>query len=379
MTPRPRPTLFIAFWAEAFLFHKKVFSFMFFLTGQDLVAFFQTQIQMKMKLNTWCLCLLFGCFTPSLFGQENPPGLHLLEIPDTFQKDRFWVTVGAGTAIWGSASVILWNSWYRDYPITRFHTFDDRGEWQNMDKVGHFTQTWIESYNGFNGARWTGMKRQNARWSAIALGMGLQLTVEVMDGFSEKWGFSWADIGANTLGAGFFLGQELLWRDQRLKLKVSSRQPTYSDEPVFSTDGAAVSSIKKRADDLYGGSGAVSFFKDYNAQTYWLSANIHSFLPERAKNKFLPWLNVAFGYGANNMFGGFSNTWEEDGAVFTPDPARYKRYKEFYLSFDVDLSKIKTKSPVLRFALGMLNWVKIPAPALEVNTLGKVKFHPFMW
>ncbi|MCR9286944.1 YfiM family protein [Saprospiraceae bacterium] len=315
----------------------------------------------------------------SLSGQNTSPKLHLLEIPDSLHKGRFWVTAAAGTAIYSTASVILWNSWYKDYPISKFHFFDDRGEWQNMDKVGHFTQTWLEAYNGFNGARWTGMKRKNARWTAIALGMTLQLTVEVMDGFSEEWGFSWADIGANTLGAGFFLGQELLWEEQRFKLKISSNQPAYSSDPILSTDGNSVSSLKTRAEDLYGGTAAETFFKDYNAQTYWLSGNVHSFLKNKENSRFPKWLNIAFGYGANNMFGGYGNTWSEGDAVFVPDPIKYERYKEFYLSFDVDLSKLKVKSPVARFALGLLNWIKIPAPALEINTLGGVKFHPLIW
>lgn len=320
-----------------------------------------------------------GLISVKISAQTEQPKLHLLEIPDSLHKGRFWVTAAAGTAIYTTASAILWNSWYKDYPISGFRFFDDRGEWQNMDKVGHFTQTWIESYNGFNGARWTGMKRKNARWTGVALGMTLQLTIEIMDGFSEKWGFSWADIGANTLGAGFFLGQELLWQEQRFKLKVSSNQPTYSDEPIFSTDGNAVSSIKNRADDLYGGTAAQTFFKDYNAQTYWLSGNVHSFLKNKENSKFPRWLNIAVGYGANNMFGGYSNTWTEGNATFTADPIQYERYKEFYLSFDVDLSKLKVKHPAARFALGLLNWIKIPAPALEINTLGGVKFHPFIW
>ena len=41
--------------------------------------------------------------------------------------------------------------------------------------------------------------------------------------------------------------------------------------------------------------------KDYNAQTYWFSANLKSFFPEI---KFTAWLNVAVGYGAEGMFGG---------------------------------------------------------------------------
>ena len=44
--------------------------------------------------------------------------------------------------------------------------------------------------------------------------------------------------------------------------------------------------------------------KDYNGQTYWLSANIWSFNKE---SNFPRWLNVAFGYGADGMLYGENN------------------------------------------------------------------------
>ena len=42
----------------------------------------------------------------------------------------------------------------------------------------------------------------------------------------------------------------------------------------------------------------------------------------------------------------------------------------------VDLTKIKTKSHFLRTIFHAVNVLKIPAPALEFNSLGKMKFRP---
>jgi hypothetical protein len=55
-----------------------------------------------------------------------------------------------------------------------------------------------------------------------------------------------------------------------------------------------------------------------------------------------------------------------------PEPARYR---QFYLSMDVDLTRIKTKSKVLKGIFSVVNFIKIPFPALEYNSLGQVKFH----
>jgi len=51
------------------------------------------------------------------------------------------------------------------------------------------------------------------------------------------------------------------------------------------------------------------------------------------------------------------------------------RYRQFYLSPDIDLTKIPTNKKWVATLLEVLNIIKIPMPALEVNTLGEVKFH----
>ena len=42
-------------------------------------------------------------------------------------------------------------------------------------------------------------------------------------------------------------------------------------------------------------------------------------------------------------------------------------YSQFYLSLDIDLVKIKTKSKFLKSVFSVINFIKIPAPTLEIN------------
>jgi hypothetical protein len=104
--------------------------------------------------------------------------------------------------------------------------------------------------------------------------------------------------------------------------------------------------------------------KDYNAQTYWLSFNLKSFLPARNIPK---WLNVSIGYGAEGMFGGYENlSYDKDGNVDF-DRRDIKRYRQLYLSPDIDLTKINTKSKALKTVFEVFNVLKFPAPALELS------------
>ena len=82
------------------------------------------------------------------------------------------------------------------------------GEWNDVDKFGHTFTAYFETSWCFNGARWTGLDRRKSLWLAAGLGTLFQATIEVFDGFSEKWGFSVADIGFNTAGVAAFVGQE---------------------------------------------------------------------------------------------------------------------------------------------------------------------------
>ena len=332
----------------------------------------------SLQHSIWSMALLVFICTSTVTAQEKRP---FLEPADTFDNKRFWISAATGTAIYTGFSIGLWEAWYKDHPIGSFRFFNDMGEWQDLDKTGHLFSAYIQSNSSFYGALWTGMERRDAMWTAAGIGILLQGTFEVMDGFSEKWGFSIPDFIFNTAGSGLFVAQELAWQEQRIIMKVSSSPPNYSEEPIFSVDGAYQTSLAQRVQELYGENYFERFIKDYNGQTTWASFNIHAFLPPSKSNSKLPkWLNVAVGYGGSNMYGGFRNTWEnEEGAIFMADPVRDQRYKQFYLSLDVDLSRIKTNSRVVKLLLGAVNWIKIPSPSLEYNTLGALKFHPIYW
>ena len=82
---------------------------------------------------------------------------------------------------------------------------------------------------------------------------------------------------------------------------------------------------------------------------------------------FPKWLNVAFGYGAEGMTGAVSNPpyIDADGK-----PIVFERYRQFYLSLDVDLTRIKTKSKLLKTVFNTIGFIKIPAPSIEFNKFG---------
>lgn len=251
----------------------------------------------------------------------------------------------------------LYFAWYKDYPQSSLHLFNDGNEWMQVDKCGHAITAYYISRIGYATYRWSGVKEKQAAWFGGLLGFAYMLNIEILDGFSSEWGFSPGDLTANTLGSMIFVGQQLAWHEQRFSLKYSFHQTKYA----------------QYRPDLLGDNLVQNMIKDYNGHSYWISGNISSFLPEHTR--FPKWLNIAVGYGAEGMTGAFSNTAGHNGQ---PVP-EYRRYRKFFLSVDVDLTRIPTKSKVLRGIFTVLSFIKIPAPALEYNTLGQFKVHPFYY
>jgi hypothetical protein len=74
------------------------------------------------------------------------------------------------------------------------------------------------------------------------------------------------------------------------------------------------------------------------------------------------------------LFGAKENTdKDQDGNItfYRPD---VKRYRQWFLAPDIDLTKIKTNKKGIRMALRLLNIFKFPTPSLEYSN-GSMKFN----
>jgi uncharacterized protein YfiM (DUF2279 family) len=273
-------------------------------------------------------------------------------------KKKVWIVGGSHVVIWAGTLVALNQAWFADYERTNFHFFNDWNEWQQMDKAGHFWTAYHLSRFSKDAWKWAGINDKKAVWLGGISSVAYQSIIEVLDGFSEKWGFSWGDMLMNVAGAGAHVTQELLWKEQRISVKLSYWPYDYPAD------------VQARADDLFGTSFAEQLLKDYNSQTYWLNINLRSFFPG---SKLPKWLNFSLGYGGELMLGGTENKWEDENGG-TIDRTDIPRFRRFFISADVDLTRIKTKSKFLKTVFSLVNVMKIPAPAIEFSQ-GKVKGH----
>lgn len=269
---------------------------------------------------------------------------------DTLDTKRRNAVVISEAVFTSAALVGLHQIWYADYEKSSFQFKNDNNDWLQMDKAGHVFSAYHLGRMSAEMLNWSGVSKDDQLIYGAGYGFVFLTAVELFDAHSAEWGFSWGDVAANASGTALYVSQELIWNEQRIIPKFSFHTTKYAD----------------LRPELLGKSVSEQILKDYNGQTYWLSANVYSF----AKTTKIPkWLNVAFGYGADGMISSNSNA--------SNVPFNYERNRQFYLSLDVDLSKIETKSHFLKTVFSLFNTIKIPAPTFEINGSGKVKGYFF--
>lgn len=273
-----------------------------------------------------------------------------LKPSDTLNTSRRNAVIISEASLATTALIGLDQLWYADYDRSKFHTINDNSEWLQMDKMGHIFTSYQMGRLGAEVLNWSGLSEKSQLIYGATLGFGFLSTVEVFDGFSKEWGFSWGDIASNAIGTGLYVGQELLWKEQRVHFKFSFRQTKY----------AALNP------DKLGEGFLEQVLKDYNGQTYWLSINMYDFFKG---SKIPKWLNLAVGYSADGMLYGVEHI---DNQLLTTT----YRQRQFFLSFDVNLDKIRTNSHFLKSVMSVFNVIKVPFPALEFNKKGSA-FHLF--
>jgi Predicted periplasmic lipoprotein (DUF2279) len=286
---------------------------------------------------------LFLLFSVTAKSQDS---LRFFQSANSFHKKRTIAVVGTETILATGSLIALSQVWYEDYPQTSFHFFNDNKEWLGMDKYGHAMTAYTVGRIGINLLRWGGVERKKAIWYGGLTGFAYQTAIEFFDGYSSGWGFSTGDMLANTAGVGLLIGQEYLWQEQRITAKFGFQRSPYAPYRP----------------ELLGSKFSEELLKDYNGQTYWLSFNLASFMKE--ETAFPKWLNIAVGYGADGMTGGHTNpAYTFPGGSLVP----FARTRQWYISPDIDLTKIPVRSHFLKAVFGTIGFLKVPLPGLMLN------------
>jgi len=299
------------------------------------------------RCTSLAVLLLWASLT-QLPAQERDSLARTSENPWYLQRKNITTAVIATHTLFTTYLEYKW--WWEG----NYHPFkyENDGFWHNyslgVDKVGHFYTSYCYTNALSEILQWSGYSRSTATWWASGIAFFYALSIEIGDGFST-YAFSLTDLTANTLGIGYAYLQQRVPFFQNFKFKwsyyPSGKIPM--DEYFRLTD-------------------------DYDGHIYWLSVDVYNLLPAKAKHFWIPYLNIAFGYGGENIYG--RPTWVSKDPIYPTEPAKRK----FVVALDYNLSAIPTTHETWTTVKRLLDLFHYPAPAVS-KTQGKpAKFKPLL-
>src|ERR1700690_499384 len=137
-----------------------------------------------MKVAKLICIIIFSLFISINLWAQNVSEQGFLTALSNFNKQRFNVVVISEACVGSLITVGLQYLWYKKFPRSRFHFFNDNDEWLNMDKVGHATTAYNIAAFQYNMMRWSGVNKTSSLWIGVGTALAYMSMIEISDGFS---------------------------------------------------------------------------------------------------------------------------------------------------------------------------------------------------
>ena len=245
-----------------------------------------------------------------------------------------------GTALYGA--VAWWDNSTLNFQMRHEGWFEEDSPNGGADKLGHAFSFYVSTRLMTTGFQWAGHDKHRAVQIAGLTSATLSLGVEMLDGLTEKYGFSSEDLVMNLGGIGVatLLENYPSW-DELLDIRVQ----------YWPSDDAR----KLKEYDVV---------TDYSGQTYLLIAKA-SGMPILRENQWLRYFELAVGYGTR----GYQPT---DGTGTQPTE------RNLYYGISLNLSQVLNdwvfkqknatqnynKSQMQNITEGVLEYLQMPGTAL---------------
>ena len=235
---------------------------------------------------------------------------------------------------WKKDSNYIYNS--------KFNIVNDGTYARNIDKYGHALGTALISHFISAGFEAANIEEETCVWLGAIGGLGMQMYVEIKDGYSPidrisgkpKWGFSPGDAVSDFLGASYFVARYYFPELNNYQLRFSY----FPSKDML--DG-------KKPDN--------NFSDDYEGQKMWLSLRMKNLLPHNISEYWPSFLMLSLGYFVSGI-GDYSSK------------KSIETY--YYLAFDIDAETIPLYGNFWSFVKNTLNYIHFPMPGIQFSKNG---------
>jgi hypothetical protein len=255
---------------------------------------------------------------------QNTQGIATDSCSNTFDKIKLYSILGAtaGGFIYGHA--FLNDLWWKGEKSSFHFNFDQDWKYSlGADKLGHFYFPYLVTNVYTQLFQWSGVEEENSYYYAASLALFYQTYIEIRDGFSQKYGFSWGDYGANVLGTAYPVLQYHYSTLRNFNFKISFYPST------------------RFRNNSHG-----SIIDDYESTYHWLTFDVKNLLPESAGKYYPAFVNLAVGHSVKHL--------------------DVKGSHELYIALDWNLEALPGDVWFLKFLKKTLNFYHLPSPAVRI-------------
>ncbi len=262
------------------------------------------------------LLLGFGnkSFSQSDGGVSGKPNVKRLIILGASSAAVFVYAYGIENTMWwkGEKSSFHFN-WKQDWTYAL-----------GSDKYGHFFFGYFFSTLYSAGLQWCNIPRRKSLFYSSLISLAYQTFIEVRDGFSKNYGFSWGDFTADFIGSFLPYFRERVDFIRNLQFKISF----YPSEKFKNNSNRYITD-------------------DYESTFDWATFPLNKILPGKFRSKYFDFLNLALGHSVTGLG--------------TKHP-----HHRWFLSLDFNAEALHIKGKLARFILRLIDFYHLPAPAVQI-------------
>lgn len=244
----------------------------------------------------------------------------------------------AAAFVGGNAALYSYfkRAWWSGERADRFFFHADWDEnFRDQDKLGHMLGGYHLARFGNAFVRSTCTSKTKAiAWSA-AYAAVFQLQIEIWDGMYKKYGFSYADLLANTTGTALAVLHETHPRTRAIKPLISYHK----------------SAAMRNADNI---PGELRPSLDYTGQTYWMSVNPYELMRGDSTKWWLGLVRLSVGHSITDWI----------------DPrtgANIRAQRKILLTLDIDAEKLPGENRIWKTFKRQIGYIHLPSPALQIT------------
>jgi len=240
---------------------------------------------------------------------------------------RLSLLLGGMFTGWLGMHIYYSQTWWKNR--AHYFKFDEDPYYaRNVDKLSHVYTANLISASGSILFRWTGLNPTLSIVLGATTSIAYETYIEVNDGFSPDWGFDWGDMAGNFIGALYPVAQHFVKPLQTVNIKWSFK-PAWLEKKL------------RNYPDL---------LDDYTSMKFWLTFNPYDLLSKKIQRYYPSFLGIGLGVTLQNAshVTGTANA-----------------FRDFYLAFDIDITKLPGNTDFLIALKKILNFYHIPTPGVK--------------